>query len=386
MNRPDSDRPDLERLDAYVDGELAPADADDVARAIRDDDATREAHAALVATRTALGDLFSAAIADAPPPPASLPGAADATAARPRRIAWLPWLTGTGIAAALAIAAWIGTGDERVTPAEPAAAASIEPRDVVARAAKGFRGLRDAELLVAMESEAIDMLKKLLDDKKAEDRRKTLFFFRARVQSPDRFAMFTVADRRDPKPVRGEDASGCDGAWIWQYDREHEEVVRYPADGPAPAMRWSVKSSSATTSTTTFDTNNGADGVLRCLNFGFLEELEANDPHLVYEETTGPSDARAGRRVFRVRRTDGDANDWVTDAIELTVDPLRDRLERVRFDVRLSVVSLITFTVDVAATNVGFTKRDFDPRRYVPDRVTVRDATAAEIEAARPAK
>ncbi len=376
-------RPDSDRLDAYVDGELPPADAADVERAIREDEATRDAHAALVATRAALGDVFADAIATAPLPPASIPGAAS-THVR-RRIAWVPWLTGCGIAAALAIAAWIGTSGRNAAPEPvdaPSTPKSLLPRDVVARAAKEFRSLRDAELLVTMESAAIDLLKALLDDKKPEDRKKTRFFFRTRVQSPDRFAMFTVANRRDPMPVFGEDASGSDGEWRWSYDRENAEVVRYPADGPAPAMQWSVKSSSVTKSTTTFDTDNGADGVLRCLNFGFLEELEANDPHLVYEETTGPSDERAGRRVFRVRRTDK-ADEWVTDAIELTVDPMRDRLERVRFDVRLTVVSLISFTVDVAATNRGFTKRDFDPRRYVATDVTVRDATPEEIEKAR---
>jgi hypothetical protein len=323
-----------ERLDALLDGELDAAGRAALLGHVAACPACAEARDELERARAALRRAFDRTRAAAPPPPAAL-----RPPPRKRRAALL---VAGGLAAAAAIVLALAT---------PRARLDASPAAVIQRAAERYGKFTDVELWVRFDSQAAELLRRVFGAKQetpaaAEEVQRVL------IRSPHYLLLQKTPDPRGPwrtdRPLEG-----FDGAQAWKYDPEKREVRFDPPEG------LSLKVEGA----------EGSDDLLRFLSWGFVRDLEKLQRECTLAEATGPSDERAGRRVFRLDPRppqDGDRR-WFWSSAVLTIDPGRDLIEKMVLDVTLAAVSLLRIHVEVAEVDQGVSPRFFSPRHHVPD-------------------
>jgi len=320
-----------ERLDALLDGELAGDERAALLEHVDACPACAETRDELERTRAALRRAFARTRAGAPPPPAAL---------RPRkRRAALFALGGLAAAAALVLAL-----------AVPRARLDASPAAVIQRAAERYGKFTDVELWVRVESQAAELLRRVFGAKQ-ESAPAPEEVQRVLIRSPHYVLMQKTPDPRGPwrtdRPLEG-----FDGSRAWKWDPEKRGVRFEPPEGLSLKVE-------------------GAEGndLLQFLSWGFVRDLGQLQAECTLAEATGPSDERAGRRVFRLDPRPPEEGDrrWFWSSAVLTIDPGRDLIEKMVLDVTLAAVSLLRIHVEVAEVDQGMSPRFFSPRYHIPE-------------------
>lgn len=293
--------------------------------------------------RTALATAFRAQVAEAPPVPPRVRALAAA-----RR----PWRRTALVSAAAVLLGAVGVSFflPRRGDASPAV--------LLQRAANEYLDARDAKLIVTLESEALEFLASLSKDHEPGER---VFQprFHIHAMEPDKFVFYG-----DPKNSEGSvsvsmPTCGFDGAQAWSYDAEKNEVsIAPPGEGSHLA---------------------GLD-LSTFLSFGFVRELVDQPDGYDLADSTGPSDRRAGRRVFELTpksRAAADAGPVWTAAV-LTLDPAEDRIEKCVLDVKIGPVNLFTCTIELEDVDTGVGAAYFGWAQHVRDGAKVVEGVLKE--------
>jgi hypothetical protein len=342
-----------ENLSAYLDAELADEDAARIRRHVEACPACRGELDALRKTRRALAETFAETMANAPAPRVlhAPPPSTEATARRPRRRGRLIRLvTAVGIAAAVILALVLNLYHP------PTAAAADE---LLKRAAERHLALDDAEFFVTLESQLAQMLGKLFNAKPKKITKPA--YFRIVVKAPNRFLVHRVESVNSRKTKSGE-VMGFDGRRGWKYDPEkgHVEVGRRGE----LTFKWG-------TGETKLKTDLAKEDLLGFLSWDFVKSLGESDENYRITEVTGPFDRRIRRRVFRLEpapkepKKDG-KKQWVFARTVLTIDPSRNMIEKMVFDIDLSGLSILRVKLELAEINTGYEETDFGYRSYAP--------------------
>jgi len=354
--------PCRENLSAYLDAELPDEDAARIRHHVEACPACRGELAALVRTREALAATFAEAMANAPAPPVSTATSPPATgsARRPRhRGRLIRLITGTGIAAAVVLALVLNLYHP------PTAAAADE---LLKRAAERHLGLEDAEFFVTLESQLAQMLGKLFNAKPRKISEPA--YFRIVVQAPNRFLVHEVQSVNSRKMKSGE-VMGFDGRRGWKYDPEKGRVE--VGKRGELTFKWGAGE-------TKLKTDLAKQDLLGFLSWDFVKSLGESHEKYRITEVTGPFDRRIRRRVFRLEPapkepTEAAKKQWVFARTVLTIDPSRDMIEKMVFDIDLSGLSILRVKLELAEINAGYEATDFGYRTYAPPGTPVVETT-----------
>jgi hypothetical protein len=264
-----------------------------------------------------------------------------------------------GAAVMLAVAALVLVFPQRRLDASPLA--------TLKRAATAYQRLGGVELWVSAESQAVELLERLMSKTGDQSSRAITRVF---LRSPGLMLVQKLTDPRAPLSA-SEPIQGWDGRVSWSYD-PGEAVVHLRA---APPVQVAVS-----------DAGHGRPrnlDLMQLLSWELVRELaEANDS-LAIEERTGPSDERAGRRVMHVSpRTSPDEEGVVGKLFwagaEVTVDASEDRIEKLVVDVSFAGLSLLRFTVEVARYDQHYPASFFDYRSHVPAGTPVMEEASSD--------
>jgi hypothetical protein len=337
---------DVQRgLDSLLGGEASEAEQLEIERHIGDCGECRLTLSELVSLRSSLQQVFRATMASAPPVPERL---------LPRRTTHrLRMGVVAGAAAALVVATLVLVLPQRRLDASPLA--------TLKRAAGAYQRLDDVELWVSVESQAAQLLERLVSKTTDQSDRTITRVF---VRSPGLMLIQKLSDPRAPLSA-SEPIQGWDGRASWSYD-PREGVVRLGAEPPI-----SVSVSDAG------EQHPRNLDLMELLSWRLVRELnEANDSFTI-EELTGPSDERCGRRVMRVSPKaatpdeDGVMKKLFWAGAQVTVDASQDRIEKLVVDVSFAGLSLLRFTVEVARYDQHYPAAFFDYRSHVPAKTPV---------------
>jgi len=342
--------PCLENLSAYLDAELPAEEATAIRRHLEDCAACRRELDALARTRRTLAETFAETMAGAPAPPART-GARPAAAAkgRPagRRGRLIRLVTAAGLAAAVILALVLNLYHP------PTAAAADE---LLKRAAERHLTLEDAEFFVTLESQLAQVLGTLFD---AKPRKITEpGHFRIVVKAPNRFLVHEV-ESAISRTMKSGEVMGFDGRNGWKYD---------PTKGRVEVGRRGEMRFKWGAGETKLKTDLEKDDLLGFLSWDFVKSLGESHRRYRITEVTGPFDRRIGRRVFRLEPAPkaSETKQWVFARTVLTIDPSRDMIEKMVFDIDLSGLSLLRITLELAEINTGYEEADFSYRTYAP--------------------
>jgi hypothetical protein len=332
---------DVQRgLDSLLDGEASTADQLEIERHVGDCAECQRSMTELSSLRSSLQQVFRATMGSAPPIPERL------LPRRPMRRLRLG--LAAGAAAALAVAAFVLVFPQRRLDASPLA--------TLKRAASAYQRLDDVELWVSVESQAAELLERLVNET-VDHRDSTIT--RVFLRSPGLMLVQKLTDPRAP-PSASEPIQGWDGRVSWSYDPE-EAVVHLRAE---PPLEVSLSDDAGQPHPRNLD-------LMQYLSWKLVRELAEADDSFAIEERTGPSDKRAGRRVMRVTPRARPDEDGVMKKLfwagaQVTVDADEDRIEKLVVDVSFAGLSLLRFTVEVARFQQHYPAAFFDYRSHVP--------------------
>ncbi|MFN0056979.1 MAG: anti-sigma factor family protein [Planctomycetota bacterium] len=352
-----------ERLSAYLDRELDARERLELDRHLDTCDVCRAEHEALVALRHATEQHFARLISSASR--VSEPVATrwcERRARSPRRA--LRFLSGIGaVAAAAAIVVITLYPDSRLEGS---------PAELLRRASARYLALADAEVRLVAESEALEVLGKLLERKPASEVGETSparaggddtpKAFRVILGAPNRFLIEPLVT--GGVALRSADLSGFDGQTLWEYQPQQNTVV--------------VRGGTELQAGGSFDL--GSADFFEFLSWGFVREINSAGDDLEVIDVTGPYDLRVGRRVFELdlRRgaaeraaAPGAAPGWLAMRVRVFVDPRADLIEKAVFDVNFGGLSLVTLRAELVSLDSGLDPAVFDFRSHVGSGVRV---------------
>jgi len=336
---------DVQRgLDSLLGGEASEAEQQEIERHVGDCGECRLTLSELVSLRSSLQQVFRATMAGAPPVPERLLPTRPPHRLRMGVVA--------GAAAALAVATLVLVLPQRRLDASPLA--------TLKRAASAYQRLDDAELWVSVESQAAQLLERLVSKTTDQSDRTITRVF---VRSPGLMLIQKLGDPQAP-PSASEPIQGWDGRVSWSYD-PREGVVHLRAE---PPLSVSV--------TDAGEQHPRNLDLMQLLSWSLVRELSEATDSFTIEELTGPSEERCGRRVMRVSAKATPDEDGVMKKLfwagaQVTVDASRDRIEKLVVDVSFAGLSLLRFTVEVARYDQHYPAAFFDYRSHVPARTKV---------------
>ena len=335
MNRFDGPE---EAVGAYIDGEVSDLERMEIRTLIDESDEWRLIHDELQRVRRATQALFSEVELMAPPAPL-----------RRDRFRRRPWSYGLGlVAAAAAILGFVFY----FTPGETAAART--PIEVFKSAARRISGQNDVTLVGRIEFPGAQAL--IVSFGGTSNGASALGMnFRALVDHRNRY-LLQAAEEADRAWSSDRSMSGYDGNTFWSFDASNGHVERSSEKPLTGDLRVSL----------------AADGaqdflkrpILDYLAWGFLEGLGGDHPAHRFREVTWPADRRAGRQVFELEAVDPPKKGGpVVSRLQVTVDPARDRVERLQIEASLAGFSLFRLILDVEAENSHPDAALFSPER-----------------------
>ena len=158
------------------------------------------------------------------------------------------------------------------------------PAELLRRVGFHYRDLRDVELLFTPQSEALELLGKLLSDEE-KPVEEPMSPFRVLLRHPNQFLVdFDV----DPAIALDQGLLGFDGRDFWHYDEERGVIEVVAGD----VLEFE---------STRVDVN-GLDlrdaNLVHLLSWGVIQRLNEAGDGFAVEEVTGPYERRVGHRAF----------------------------------------------------------------------------------------
>lgn len=344
-------------ISAMIDDELGPAERATVESHLLACPACAHLGDDLRAVRRVVGASFAALVAAAPEPRSTSPSAPPPTT---RRRLFAGAFAGALMlgAAVTAMVLW------------PTKRLDASPRAVLSRAAAAYGAATDVEVIATIELPAIAALVQLFGDEKSKEK-PVGQSFRLLAKSPDMLLIQDIPDRTagwsKERPI-----SGFDGAHSWSFD---------PATNVLSLRDGGLNLEVSGTSLKVAEDGKRKGDLLELLSWGFVKRIQADEGAFRLKEITGPTDERVGRRVFELVPTpDGAAADEMVWArAEITIDPERDLIEKMAWDLSIGPFSLVKLTAEVAAADRGIDATRFAYQTHArPDAKIVREETAPE--------
>jgi hypothetical protein len=337
-----------ELITAYLDGELGEAEQLRVEAELDARPEMRHLHDELLATRGRLRAFFDEESAA----PKSPTFSTSITSSNSRPGAWVRHrfaLLGSAAAVLLAVTAVFLWDNRHVEAAAD---------QVMERAAQNYLESGEAELWLRFDLPANTALEKLLQSWSAKGH--PLGKHRAmkiRLAEGNRFLAMPTSDPAEDWRMR-EGLTGFDGQRFWRVARrDGAEVLvvknldEVPLDEEGrdrfERMHWA-----------------------QLLSWDFVRELGSE--RVILTEATWPADRRGGRRVFDLRprpAAEGrksEARPLRWQRARVTVDPQRDRIERVELEVSFFGMATLRVTADVVETGAAIDEELFRAERHVP--------------------
>jgi len=195
-------------------------------------------------------------------------------------------------------------------------------------------------------------------------------FLRIVARAPNLFVLHEVESLSCCMAKKG-DVIGYDGKRVWKYDPE-KGIVRYGKPG---TFKFRFNKTRIN-----LDEKHEHTDYFQFLSWEREKRLPGIKGHYEMTETTGPSDSRLRRRVFRMtpRSTNDGKRQWVGFCADVTLTPERTLIEKATFNVDLCGVSLLRVKLEVAEVNRGLKLADFHYRAHIPP-----GTPAVEVEEAR---
>lgn len=383
----------FEELEAYLDGELGPEAVEAVETWL---EAEVEARAWLLRSlrlRNVLGAEFRTTLEAAPDPPRGLEESMkeELSSEKEPRLGTEGSPPKGGRRSGPRLMAVVGTAALVLLSAGavlfyPRPQVIASPVVSLHRAADNYERLADAELWIRIESQAIQALEGLFggggksegsdpsdgdsetgDDEGRDSEESQSWFdlapMRLLVQGRNRVLYQKVSDLNAPLDVFLE-AGGFDGEEFWSYEMGSDKVVVAPNDGSGLDISLDLEGG------VRFEAEDL--DFMRFLSWGFLRDLQEANDHFEIRELTWPADDRAQRRVFRLERLKkGEGSQLIWGGATVTLDATEDIIERMVLDLSLGPVSLLSVTVEVAATNQGLAPEFFEFEAHVPEGIRV---------------
>lgn len=233
----------------------------------------------------------------------------------------------------------------------PRPRADASPAAVLARAAREYLALEDAQLRVTVDSRALELLEGMLDDSEQGATPKPSHFssgLLVDVARPDRFIVWieeSAASGAESAPI-----AGCDGERLWTYDPDHRVAHVLEVDASEPDSEFDV---------TMF------------LTFDFVRQLETESGRyeIVELETSDvAASAGGGVRKFRLKKKDEaePIAPWMWNRATVTIDAATENIVSAEVVLRLGPLPLATARLDVIDTNLGLTVEHFAAVKRLP--------------------